>query len=495
MASGTASADAPPTKRRDRTHWLYIAVIVAVLLGIAVGFVFPEFAVGLKWLGTAFVALITMLIAPVIFCTIVLGIGAIRQAAKVGRIGGLALGYFLIMSTVALAIGLVVGNIVNPGQGLQLSDELRGQGADLASTAEQSGGAVDFVLSLIPTTLLSALTEGSVLQALIVALLVGFAIQAMGRGGEPLLRGIGYLQKLVFRVLAMIMWLAPIGAFGAIAAVVGETGVDALKSLAVIMLAFYATCAIFVFLVLGSILRVVAGVNVFSLLKYLGREFLLIVSTSSSETALPRLIAKMEHAGVSQPVAGIVVPTGYSFNLDGTAIYLTMASLFIAQALGDPLSIGEQIGLLAFMIIASKGAAGVTGAGLATLAGGLSAHRPDLLDGVGLIVGIDRFMSEARAVTNFAGNAIATVLVATWTDELDRGQLSAALSGERPFDEATMLDEHEDTGHGGADHGHAANRDTDYRDTDHGDTPDAVATGPRQRDPAAVEGGRPASSG
>ena len=444
MASGTVAEQPPPAKRRDRTHWLYIAVIGAVLAGIAVGFAFPEFAVSLKWLGTAFVALIKMLIAPVIFCTIVLGIGAIRQAAKVGRIGGLAMGYFLLMSTVALAIGLVVGNVLSPGEGLQLSEELRGEGAELAGTAEESGGTVDFLLGLIPTTLLSALTDGSVLQALLVALLVGFAIQAMGRAGEPLLRGVGHLQRLVFRVLSMIMWVAPIGAFGAIAAVVGETGIDALQSLAVIMLGFYATCAIFVLVFLGAILRVVARISVFKLLKYLGREFLLIVSTSSSETALPRLIAKMEHAGVSQPVAGIVVPTGYSFNLDGTAIYLTMASLFIAEALGDPLSLGEQIGLLAFMIIASKGAAGVTGAGLATLAGGLSAHRPDLLDGVGLIVGIDRFMSEARAVTNFAGNAVATVLIATWTKELDREQLSAALSGREPFDEATMLDEHDD---------------------------------------------------
>jgi aerobic C4-dicarboxylate transport protein len=464
MATGTTPADAPPAKKRDRTHWLYIAVVVAVILGIAVGFAFPEFAVSLKWLGTAFVALIRMLIAPVIFCTIVLGIGAIRQAAKVGRIGGLALGYFLVMSTIALAIGLVVGNLIHPGSGLELSDELRGQGSELASTAEAEGGStVDFLLGLIPTTLLSALTEGSVLQALLLALLVGFAIQSMGRAGEPLLRAVGYLQKLVFRILAMIMWLAPIGAFGAMAAVVGETGVDALKSLGVVMLAFYITCALFVFVFLGLILKMVTGLNVFRLLRYLAREFLLIVSTSSSETALPRLIAKMEHAGVSAPVAGIVVPTGYSFNLDGTAIYLTMASLFIAEALGDPLSLSEQIGLLAFMIIASKGAAGVTGAGLATLAGGLSAHRPELLDGVGLIVGIDRFMSEARALTNFAGNAIATVLVATWTDELDRPQLERALSGEDPFDEATMLDEHDDYPASATDAGpggHATERET-----------------------------------
>ena len=445
MAANTVSAPPSGRRRRDRTHWLYLAVIAAVILGVAVGFAFPEFATSLKWLGTAFVGLIKMLIAPVIFCTIVLGIGSIRQAAKVGRVGGLALGYFLAMSTVALAIGLLVGNVLQPGDGLQLSEALRGQGAELASTAHESGGTTEFLLGLIPTTLVSSLTAGSVLQTLLVALLVGFAVQAMGRSGEPILRGIGHLQKLVFRILAMIMWAAPVGAFGAIAAVVGETGIEALKSLAVIMAGFYATCALFVFVVLGLLLRLVAGINIFRLLKYLGREFLLIVSTSSSETALPRLIAKMEHAGVSQPVAGIVVPTGYSFNLDGTAIYLTMASLFIAEALGTPMSIGEQVGLLLFMIVASKGAAGVTGAGLATLAGGLSAHRPDLLDGVGLIVGIDRFMSEARAVTNFAGNAVATLLVATWTRELDRSQLSAALSGESPFDEATMLD---DEGHG-----------------------------------------------
>ena len=452
MATGSTSGDGgadtgTPSRRRDRTHWLYLSVIAAVALGILVGFLFPDFAVGLKWLGDAFVNLIKMLIAPVIFCTIVLGIGSIRKAAQVGRVGGLALGYFILMSTFALTIGLVVGNLLHPGDGLQLTDELRSRGADLAETAEGEGGTTDFILGLIPETLVSALTDGSVLQALLVALLTGFAIQSLGTAGEPVLRGIGHFQRLVFKVLSMIMWIAPIGAFGAIAAVVGATGLDALTSLAVLMLGFYATCLIFVFGVLGAVLWVFTRINVWKLLKYLGREYLLIVSTSSSETALPRLIAKMEHVGVSKPVAGIVVPTGYSFNLDGTAIYLTMASLFIAEALGDPLSLREQIGLLVFMIIASKGAAGVTGAGLATLAGGLSSHRPELLDGVGLIVGIDRFMSEARAVTNFSGNAIATVLVAHWTKELDREQLDAVLAGQRPFDEATMVG-----------HDHAADR-------------------------------------
>ena len=289
------------------------------------------------------------------------------------------------------------------------------------------------------------------LSTLFVALLVGFAIQTLGSTGQAALRGIAVFQRVVFKVLAMIMWVAPIGAFGAIAAVVGETGADALKSLALLMISFYVTCFIFVFGVLGLLLRLVTGLNIWSLLKYLGREFLLIVSTSSSETALPRLIAKMEHLGVSRSTVGIVVPTGYSFNLDGTAIYLTMASLFIAEATGTPLAIGEQISLLVFMIIASKGAAGVTGAGLATLAGGLQSHRPDLVDGVGIIVGIDRFMSEARAVTNFAGNAVATVLVGTWTRTIDTDRVQDVLSGAAPFDESDMLDEEYHAAHDGLD--------------------------------------------
>ncbi|MCG5472003.1 cation:dicarboxylase symporter family transporter [Micromonospora sp. LAH09] len=439
----TASTTSPaPPVRRDRTRYLYIAVIVAVLAGIVVGLVAPDFGKELKPIGTGFVNLIKMMISPVIFCTIVLGVGSVRQAAKVGKVGGLALGYFLTMSTVALAIGLVVGNLIHPGSGLNLGADLAGAGK--AAAGDEAAGTTEFLLGIIPTTMLSALTEGEVLQTLLVALLVGFAVQAMGRRGEPVLGAIAVIQRVVFKVLAMIMWLAPLGAFGAMAAVVGATGVDALKSLAQIMLGFYATCLIFVLVILGALLWFVARISIFSLLRYLGREFLLILSTSSSESALPRLIAKMEHFGVSKPVVGITVPTGYSFNLDGTAIYLTMASLFIAEAMGNPLSIGEQVSLLLFMIIASKGAAGVTGAGIATLAGGLQSHRPDLVDGVGLIVGIDRFMSEARALTNFAGNAVATVLVGTWTGEFDRERAVGVLKGEDPFDEATMLDDHDD---------------------------------------------------
>ncbi|MFF0744041.1 cation:dicarboxylate symporter family transporter [Streptomyces sp. NPDC004111] len=434
----TAGTEGRGARRRDRSHYLYLAVIVAVLCGIAVGLLFPDVAKDLKPIGTGFVNLIKMLISPIIFCTIVLGIGSVRKAAKVGAVGGLALGYFMVMSTVALGIGLLVGNLIHPGDGLDLN---AGKEAAAKQAEGASEGTADFLLSVIPKTLVSAFTEGSVLQTLFVALLVGFALQAMGAAGEPVLRGVGHIQRLVFRVLAMVMWAAPVGAFGAIAAVVGETGFKALQSLAVIMIAFYVTCVLFVFIVLGTVLKLCTGVNIFSLLKYLGREFLLILSTSSSETALPRLIAKMEHLGVSKPVVGITVPTGYSFNLDGTAIYLTMASLFIANAMGDPLNVGEQIALLGFMIIASKGAAGVTGAGIATLAGGLQSHRPELVDGVGLIVGIDRFMSEARALTNFAGNAVATVLVGTWTKEIDRERVDRVLAGHEPFDERTLMDE------------------------------------------------------
>jgi aerobic C4-dicarboxylate transport protein len=435
--TGASAGGRKARKRIDSSHFLYMAVIVAVVLGIGVGLIWggPEgFAVGLKPIGDAFIALIKMMISPIIFCTIILGIGSIAKAATVGKVGGLALGYFIVMSTFALGIGLVVGNLIHPGSGL----DIQGANYDAPAAADTEG----FLLGIIPTTLVSSLTEGNILQTLFVALIAGFALQKMGPAGLPILRGIAHLQALVFRVLIMIMWLAPIGAFGAIAAVVGATGIQAIVSLFTLMVAFYITCILFIVVILGGMLKLVTGVNIFKLMRYLGREYLLIFSTSSSEAALPRLIAKMEHLGVSKPVVGITVPTGYSFNLDGTAIYLTMASLFIATALGQPLSLTEQIGLLVFMIIASKGAAGVSGAGLATLAGGLQAHAPQLVDGVGFIVGIDRFMSEARALTNFTGNAVATVVIGTWTREIDMPQVDRVLNKLEPFDESTMLSHH-----------------------------------------------------
>ncbi|MFC4603572.1 cation:dicarboxylate symporter family transporter [Rhodococcus kronopolitis] len=440
------AAQAQPPKKRDRTHWLYIGVVIAVVAGILVGWLAPGVAKSFGVLGTLFVDLIKMMISPVIFCTIVLGIGSVKAAASVGRVGGLALTYFIGMSTVALGIGLVVGNLLDPGSGLDLSGVSAGTGAALAEQAHSAGGTMDFVASIIPTSLLSALTSGSVLQTLFVALLVGFGLQALGAQGEPILRGVGYAQKLVFKILSMVLWLAPIGAFGAIANVVAQTGLSAVTQLGVLMVGFYLTCLIFVFGVLGALLRLATGFSIFKLVKYLAREYLLIFATSSSESALPRLIAKMEHVGVQRTTVGVVVPTGYSFNLDGTAIYLTMASIFIADAMGQPLGLTEQLSLLVFMIVASKGAAGVTGAGLATLAGGLQSHRPDLVDGVGIIVGIDRFMSEARAVTNFSGNAVATLLIGTWTKTVDGDRVKAVLDGRLPFDEETMLDEGD--GHG-----------------------------------------------
>jgi aerobic C4-dicarboxylate transport protein len=436
MASPTRARADKPAKKLDKSHYLYMAVIVAVILGVVVGLLFggkDGFAVSLKPLGDIFIALIKMMISPIIFCTIILGIGSIAKAATVGKIGGLALGYFLVMSTFALAIGLFVGNLVKPGAGLDLN---------ATTFVPPEAAETNFFLGIIPTTLFSSLTAGNILQTLLVALIAGFALQKMGAAGKPILEGIAHVQALVFRILIMVMWLAPIGAFGAIAAVVGATGIQAVISLFTLMGAFYLTCVLFIVVILGGLLKIVTGVNIFKLMRYLGREYLLIFSTSSSEAALPRLIAKMEHLGVSKPVVGVTVPTGYSFNLDGTAIYLTMASLFIATAMGQPLALGEQIGLLAFMIIASKGAAGVSGAGIATLAAGLQAHAPQLLDGVGFIVGIDRFMSEARALTNFTGNAVATVLIGSWTKEIDRAQVDRVLSREEPFDETTMIAHH-----------------------------------------------------
>ncbi|MGZ8803023.1 MAG: cation:dicarboxylate symporter family transporter [Mycobacterium sp.] len=433
----TPSGTGTTTKRKKvSTHWLYVAVIVAVVAGAAVGLIFGKDAAGLAIIGTAFVNLIKMMIGPIIFCTIVLGIGSVRKASQVGKVGGYALLYFIVMSTFALGLGLLVGNLIHPGDGLQSA------AASANYTVPEATGSGNFIIDIIPTTLFSSLTAGSVLQALFVALIVGFAVQAMGSKGEPVLNFITVLQRLVFKILGGIMWLAPIGAFGAIAGVVGNAGWTAIASLGMLVGVFYATCAVFVVVILGAILKVTTGFSIFKLMHYLRQEYLLIVATSSSETALPRLIAKMEHLGVSKPVVGIVVPTGYSFNLDGTAMYLTMASLFIANAMGAPLSWSEQLSLLVFMIVASKGAAGVTGAGLATLGGGLASHRPDLVPGVGLIVAVDRFMSEARALTNFSGNAVATLVIAGWVKEIDRPQADRVFSGEDPFDDTDMLDEH-----------------------------------------------------
>ncbi|MDC8982855.1 cation:dicarboxylate symporter family transporter [Mycobacterium marinum] len=443
----TTPLDQPPAtdpqaskKRPDRTRWLYFAVIGAVILGVIAGLAVPSIGPHVAVLGTTFVNLITMMVAPVIFCTIVLGIGSLNRAALLGKVGGLAFLYFLVMSTAALGIGLFVGNLIGTVRGLHLSVESMGSGVEVADAAPPSGWMHGLLDQVIPTSLLSGLTNGNVLQALFVALLVGFAVQGMGAAGEPILRSVEYLQKLVFKVLGMLLWLAPIGAFGWIASIIGATGWGAVANLLILLVGFYLTCAVFVFGVLGVLLYVVSGVSIFRLVRYLAREYLLIFATSSSEAVLPRLVAKMKHLGVEPATVGVVVPVGYSFNLDGTALYLTMASLFIADALGRPLAWGEQISLLVFMIFASKGAAGVSGAGLAALASGLQAYRPELLGGVALVAGTDTFMKEARSLTNFSGNAVATILVGWWTKTIDRAKVDAVLHGRDPFDEWTMID-------------------------------------------------------
>lgn len=440
MASDNATqtaTDKANEAKKDRTKWLYIAVIIAIIAGIAVGFMNKQLGTDLRVLGTMFVQLIKMIVPPVIFCTIVLGVGSVRSAATVGRAGGIALAYFITMSTFALAVGLLVGNFIKPGDGLGVPEGA----STFASNEEEAEGLVGFIQSIIPETFFSAFTSGSVLQVLVIALLMGFALQAVGDKGRPILELIAQFQMVIFKILYWILWLAPIAAFGAMAGVVAQSGLDAIAQLGILILAFYLTCAIFVFVVLGIVLRVVAGQNIFRLVKYLAHEFLLIFATSSSESALPSLMRKMEHLGVQKSTVGIVVPTGYSFNLDGTAIYLTMASIFIADAMNMPLSLGEQIGLLVFMIIASKGAAGVSGAGLATLAAGLQSHRPEMLAGVDIIVGIDKFMSECRALTNFAGNSVATIVVGKWTNSVDLDRVHRVLAGEIPFVESA--DDHE----------------------------------------------------
>jgi aerobic C4-dicarboxylate transport protein len=440
-ATATTAAAAPAKKKSNKaTHWLYISVIIAVVAGVIFGLVAPDAAQEVKFLGDMFIALIKMVIPVVIFCTIVIGIGHVREATTVGKAGGMALVYFIVMSTFALAIGLVVGNIIQPGGHLNIGSDDAAARALIDNSEDKSdlGGVAGFVMDLIPTTLISSLTGGTILQALFVALLVGFVLQSMPNNvAGPCLYGIELLQKVVFKIMSWILWVAPVGAFGAMAALIGKSGSGAIWDLLLLMVAFWVTCILFIVVVLGTILKVVTGLNIFKVLKYLGQEYLLIVGTSSSESALPQLMQKMEFAGVDKATVGIVVPTGYSFNLDGTAIYLTMSAIFIADAMHMHMNIGEQIGMLIFMILASKGAAGVSGAGLATLAVGLESQKPELLAGVSYIQGIDKFMSEARSLTNFTGNAVATFLVGKWTKSIDIDRARLVLDGREKFEYTT----------------------------------------------------------
>lgn len=419
----------PPLGRRALYKQLYVQVLVAIAVGAAIGHFWPETGAALKPLGDGFIKLVKMIIAPVIFLTVVTGIAGMKELGSVGRVAGKAFAYFLVVSTLALIVGLVVANAVQPGRGMHIAPESLDSAA-IAGYAHQAEEAslTGFLLDIIPTTMVSALTDGSILQVLFVAILFGVSLSLVGAHAAPVLDLLERTALVVFRLVAILMRAAPIGAFGAIAFTIGRYGIASLANLAALVATFYLTALLFVLLVLGAIARA-TGFSILKLLRYLRSELLLVLGTSSSEAALPSLIDKMERAGCSKSVVGLVVPTGYSFNLDGTNIYMTLAALFIAQAIDVDLSLGEQLALLLVAMISSKGAAGVTGSGFITLAATLSIVPSVPVAGVALILGVDRFMSECRSLTNFIGNAVATIVVARWEGALDREQLNDVLEG------------------------------------------------------------------
>jgi aerobic C4-dicarboxylate transport protein len=413
-------------KKKPFYRVLYVQVLAAIAVGAIVGWLFPEFAKNdwIKAMGDGFVKLIKMVIAPIIFCTVVSGIAHISEVKKVGRVAVKALVYFEIVSTFALALGLIVGNVLHPGAGFQGQSNA----AAVAGYAKQASEmkSVDFVLHVIPETVVGAFAQGEILQVLLFAILFGFSLMALGERGHTVRAFIDDVAHAIFGVIAIIVKVAPIGAFGAMAFTIGRYGPQALGNLAGLIATFYLTSFIFVAVVLGIISRI-AGFSIFRFLKYIKDELLIVLGTSSSESALPQMMEKLERLGCSKPVVGLVVPTGYSFNLDGTNIYMTLATLFIAQAMNVDLSFGEQLTILIVAMLTSKGASGITGAGFITLAGTLAAVRPELVPGMAIVLGIDKFMSECRALTNLCGNGVACVVVAWWEGELDREKLRVAL--------------------------------------------------------------------
>jgi len=416
-----------PAVRRPFYRSLYFAVLLAILAGGAVGHFWPDFGESLKPLGDAFIKLVKMIIAPVIFLTIATGIAGMRDLGKVGRVAAKAFAYFFFFSTLALIIGLVIANVVQPGRGLNIDPATLNAGAVAQyTTAAHETTITGFLISIIPTTLVSAFSEGNILQTLFVAILFGLAMAMVGDAAAPVHRALDALSQIMFKLVAILMKAAPIGAFGAFAFTIGAYGLGAIANLAALIATFYLTSLIFVLGVLGAVCWA-SGFSIFKLIAYLKEELLLVLGTSSSEAALPSLMQKLERAGAKRSVVGLVVPTGYSFNLDGTNIYMTMAALFIAQAMNIELSLQDQILLLLVAMLSSKGAAGITGAGFITLAATLAVVPSVPIAGMALILGIDRFMSECRALTNFVGNAVATLVVARWEGELDREALHAAL--------------------------------------------------------------------
>jgi aerobic C4-dicarboxylate transport protein len=425
--AATIATVAPVSSAKPWYRILYVQVLFAILLGIVVGWLSPSLATNdwIKALGDGFIKLIKMLIAPIIFCTVVSGISHIQDARKVGRVGIKALVYFEVVSSFALILGLIMGNLIQAGHGLAAKPDA----AAVATYVKQAEAqkSVDFVLNIIPDSVVGALARGDILQVLLFAILFGFALMALGPRGDRLRELIDDTAHGVFGVIAIVMTAAPFGAFGAMAYTIGKFGPAALGNLIGLIALFYATAGLFVVLVLGLIARLI-GFNIFKFLAYIKDELLIVLGTSSSESALPQLMEKLERLGCSKPVVGLVVPTGYSFNLDGTNIYMTLATLFISQALGVELSFSQQVTILVVAMLTSKGASGVTGAGFITLAATLTVVNPALVPGMAIVFSVDKFMSEVRALTNITGNGIATVFVSWWEGELDHEKLHANLN-------------------------------------------------------------------
>jgi aerobic C4-dicarboxylate transport protein len=422
-----ALCEEPAMTRKPFYRNLYVQVLVAIALGVAIGHFYPQAGVALKPFGDGFVKLIKMAIAPIIFCTVVSGIAGMQNMKAVGKTGGLALLYFEVVSSVALLIGLLVVNIVQPGVGMHVDvATLNTAGITAYTQAGAQQSTIGFLLNVIPSTVVGAFATGDILQVLMFSLMFGFALHRMGDYGRPVLEFIDRIAQVMFNIIGMIMKVAPLGAFGAMAFTIGQYGVGSLVQLGQLMVCFYITCILFVLLVLGGIARA-HGFSILRFIRYIREELLIVLGTSSSESALPNMLKKLEKLGCDKSVVGLVIPTGYSFNLDGTSIYLTMAAVFIAQATDTPMGLVDQMTLLAVLLIASKGAAGVTGSGFIVLAATLSAVGTLPVAGLALILGIDRFMSEARALTNLVGNGVATVVVAKWCKQLDEDTLQREL--------------------------------------------------------------------
>lgn len=407
---------------------LYFQVILAITIGICLGHVYPSLGADMKPLGDGFVKLIKMIIAPVIFCTVVTGIAGMESMKAVGKTGAIALIYFEVVSTLALIIGLCVVNVLQPGAGMNVDpSSLDASAISVYADQAQSQGIIPFLLDVIPASVIGAFAGGNILQVLLFAVLFGFSLHHIGEKGKPIFNIIDGFSQVIFGIINMIMKLAPIGAFGAMAFTIGKYGIGSLVQLGQLIASFYLTCLLFIFLVLGSIAKA-NGFSIVRFIAYIREELLIVLGTSSSESVLPRMLVKMEALGCKKSVVGLVIPTGYTFNLDGTSIYLTMAAVFIAQATNTPLDLFHQLTLLVVLLISSKGAAGVTGSGFIVLAATISAvgHLP--LAGLALILGIDRFMSEARALTNLIGNGVATLVVARYCDQLDEATMQDALA-------------------------------------------------------------------